>query len=60
MPLATLRARVSEIPTDRKIVLYCDIGLRSYEGALVLRHAGLRSVGILEGGLAMWPYETLS
>lgn len=56
-PLGALRERMAELPRDRLLVLFCDVSLRAYEGALILRAAGFRNVKVLEGGMAMWPYE---
>lgn len=57
IPLAALRARGEEIPRGHPVVTFCDIGLRAYEASLILRAAGFADVRVLEGGLAMWPYE---
>ncbi len=37
MPLATLPARLSDIPADRDVVVYCQSGVRSSRAALYLR-----------------------
>jgi NADPH-dependent 2,4-dienoyl-CoA reductase/sulfur reductase-like enzyme/rhodanese-related sulfurtransferase len=57
IPLGALRKRAGELPRDREIVVYCGSSLRAYEGALILRHAGLEHVKVLDGSVAMWPYE---
>jgi NADPH-dependent 2,4-dienoyl-CoA reductase/sulfur reductase-like enzyme/rhodanese-related sulfurtransferase/two-component sensor histidine kinase len=57
VPLGALRDRFSELPRDREIVLFCDLSLRAYEGALILKAAGFTRVKVMEGGMAMWPYE---
>jgi len=57
LPLGSLRGRIAEIPRDKEIVTYCDISLRGYEAALILESAGFTQVRVMEGGLAMWPYE---
>ena len=59
IPLGSLRARSHELPRDKEIVTYCDISLRGYEGALILNGAGLDNVRVLEGGIAMWPYDRI-
>ena len=33
------------------------ISLRGYEAGLILKHAGFKNVRVLDGGIAMWPYE---
>ncbi len=57
IPLGALRKRLDEIPSDREIIAYCQISLRGYEAALILKGAGFRDVKVLDGGIAMWPYE---
>jgi NADPH-dependent 2,4-dienoyl-CoA reductase/sulfur reductase-like enzyme/rhodanese-related sulfurtransferase len=57
IPLGSLRKRFSEIPTDKEIITYCAISLRGYEASLILRAAGFTDVKVLDGGMAMWPYE---
>ncbi|MFW6154237.1 MAG: FAD-dependent oxidoreductase [Planctomycetota bacterium] len=59
IPLGALRGRLHELPADTLIVTVCDIGIRAYEAALILKDAGFRDVRMLDGGLAMWPYETI-
>lgn len=58
-PLGALRERLQELPRDRLLVLFCDVSLRAYEGALILKAAGFRQVKVMEGGMAMWPYEKM-
>jgi rhodanese-related sulfurtransferase len=57
IPLGQLRARVDEVPAGKPVVAFCKASLRGYEAALILRHAGRDDVSVLQGGLAMWPYE---
>jgi len=59
IPLGVLRERMSELPQDKLVVTFCDISLRGYEAALILRAAGYPDVRVLDGGLDMWPYEKL-
>jgi rhodanese-related sulfurtransferase len=58
IPLGALRKRLSEIPNDKEIITYCAISLRGYEASLILRAAGFKDVKVLDGGIALWPYET--
>ena len=59
IPLGALRERLPELSHDSLIVTFCDISLRGYEAALILRTAGYERVKVMDGGMAMWPYETL-
>jgi uncharacterized membrane protein YfcA/glyoxylase-like metal-dependent hydrolase (beta-lactamase superfamily II)/rhodanese-related sulfurtransferase len=54
IPLAELRRRMDELPTDRPIVAYCAGGWRSSVAASLIRHAGRSDVSDLLGGFAAW------
>lgn len=58
-PLGSLRSRAAELPADKLAVTFCDISLRAYEASLILRQAGFSDVRVMDGGIAMWPYEKL-
>ena len=60
IPLGALRTRLDELPKDKPIVAFCKISLRGYEAQLILNAAGFKDVRVLDGGIVMWPYETLS
>lgn len=53
IPLPELRYRLSEIPVDRQIVVYCQSGQRSYNAARLLKQRGFR-VKNLSGGYLTW------
>jgi len=57
--LGALRGRLSSFPQDKPIVTFCDISLRGYEAALILKAAGFDRVSVMEGGIAMWPYDVI-
>jgi len=57
IPLGKLRNRSDELPKDKPIVAFCKISLRGYEAALILKSAGYSGVRVMDGGIAMWPYE---
>ena len=54
IPLDDLPQRMSEIPRDREIVVYCLTGNRSARAAKLLRDAGYPLVRNLEGGIRAW------
>jgi NADPH-dependent 2,4-dienoyl-CoA reductase/sulfur reductase-like enzyme/rhodanese-related sulfurtransferase len=60
IPLGTLRGRLDELPKNKDIVAFCKISLRGYEAALILKAAGLEKVRVMDGGIAMWPFEKVS
>lgn len=54
IPLADLARRLSEIPRDKPVVLYCASGARSSAAAHAMKQAGYVDV-INAGGLADMP-----
>jgi NADPH-dependent 2,4-dienoyl-CoA reductase/sulfur reductase-like enzyme/rhodanese-related sulfurtransferase len=56
IPLDALRARVEEVPRDRRVVLYCRTSLRAWEASRILAGQGFTNVEILDGGFLAWPY----
>jgi rhodanese-related sulfurtransferase len=57
IPLGALRERMGELPRDREIVTFCKVSLRGYEAGLILKAAQFDKVRVMDGGIAMWPYE---
>jgi rhodanese-related sulfurtransferase len=55
--LAELTDRMSEVPSDRTIIVYCRSGQRSRTGARMLIEGGRRNVLSLRGGLKAWSDE---
>ncbi len=51
IPQGQIRERLAEVPRDKKIVLLCNTGGRSYEAQISLRHAGFTNVRNLQGGM---------
>jgi len=60
IPLPVLRARAAELPLDKEIVVYSQSSLSAYEASIILRAEGFRNVKVLDGGLMMWPYDTVT
>jgi len=54
IPLGELASRVSEVPSDRQVVVVCRSGNRSAEGRDILLRAGLPSVTSMAGGMNDW------
>jgi hydroxyacylglutathione hydrolase len=54
LPLATLSARLSEVPRDRPVVVQCQSGARSAIAASLLRANGVERIVNLRGGFAAW------
>lgn len=55
IPLEELRAHISEIPDNKPIIIYCQIGLRGYLAQRILAGNGFKNVKNLLGG-----YKTYS
>lgn len=51
IPLDSLRDRLSEIPRNKKVVLYCGVGPRGYVASCILKGHGFNNVVNLCGGL---------
>ena len=54
IPLSRLRKSVGEIPGDKEIICYCQLGMRSYEACRTLEGSGFGNVKFLEGGFRFW------
>jgi rhodanese-related sulfurtransferase len=54
IPLGQLDRRAGELPKDKKIVLYCAAGMRSFDGARHLREHGFPDAWSVVGGLPAW------
>ena len=54
IPLDELRSRISEIPKDKTIYIYCLGGFRGYFAQQILMQKGFNSVFNLSGGYQTW------
>jgi len=50
IPLDELRARLDEIPKDKNIYVFCQVGLRAYVALRILSQKGYKNVANLSGG----------
>lgn len=60
IPFREIRKRLNEIPTDKKILIVCTSGNRSFESQLVMNNAGINNSLVLQGGtgfLRLWGYD---
>ncbi len=55
IPVDDLRSRLSEIPKNKKVILYCAVGLRGYLASRILHQHGYTDFYNLSGG-----YKTYS
>ncbi len=51
--------KVSSIPHDRTILLYCESDVRSISAAQRMYNAGYRSIYVLDGGISAWKRKYL-
>lgn len=58
IPLDDLRKRISEVPRDKKIIIFCGVGLRGYLGARILMQNGFEEVYNLSGGYKTFEHAT--
>ena len=54
IPIDELRENLSQLPSDRPILIYCEIGLRGYLAHRILRQRGYEEVFNLAGGFALY------
>jgi len=54
IPLGDVPNRLSEIPTDKTVILTCRSGNRSGQAADFLRQNGYTNVHNMEGGIVAW------
>ena len=54
LPVDELRNRLSEIPTNKHIYIYCEAGLRGYLAQRILLQNGFKQVKNLSGGYQLW------
>lgn len=46
--------RMDELPTDQKVILFCNTGSLSAQAAFALRVAGMENVVVLQSGILGW------
>jgi rhodanese-related sulfurtransferase len=59
VPLNHLRARLSEIPEDRRVVVHCEGGYRSAIAASILAQTQRKDIFDLVGGFKAWTASKL-
>lgn len=58
IPIDSLRERIKDVPKNKKIVVYCRVGLRGYIGARILSQNGYKDVANLSGGYVTYSAAT--
>lgn len=54
IPLDSLRGELQNLPHDRPLCVFCQIGLRGYVAARILTQNGFSQVRNLSGGYRLW------
>ena len=54
IPLGQIHERLNELDREKLIIIYCAIGVRSYNAARVLMQNGFQKVKVLSGGTAFY------
>lgn len=54
IPTSQMRDRLSEIPKDKKTVLFCNTGFQSYVASRILLQRGYNNVYSLTGGIELY------
>lgn len=54
VPVDDLRGRLGELPRGRRIVAYCQVGMRGYLATRILMQSGFGDVANLGGGFTTW------
>ena len=54
VPMHLIPLRLSELPRDEELVLYCRSGARSYHACMYLLQQGFPRVVNLRGGIVAW------
>lgn len=54
IPVDTLRSRLSEVPMDTDVYVFCQVGLRGYLAQQILLQSGYRDVKNVSGGYNTW------
>lgn len=49
IPVDELRSRLGELPHDREVVVYCQVGQRGYLATRILRQAGFQAMNVSGG-----------
>ncbi|MDD2210234.1 MAG: FAD-dependent oxidoreductase [Candidatus Cloacimonetes bacterium] len=58
IPVDEMRKRLSEISKDKKTIVFCGTGLRSYFAARILMQSGFKDVLNLSGGYITYEHAT--
>lgn len=58
IPVDDIRARMNELPKDKKLIVYCGVALRGYIACRILSQSGFDDVSNLSGGYKTYEHTT--
>lgn len=58
IPVDDVRARMNELPKDKKLIVYCGVALRGYIACRILSQSGFNDVYNLSGGYKTYEHTT--
>ena len=56
LPLNRLRAEVSSLDPNARIVTFCRTSMRAYQAQRMLQGEGFKNVSFMDGSIIAWPY----
>lgn len=54
IPVQELESRLAQVPKDREVVVYCEVGGRARRAGTLLRERGYDKVSEMEGSMKAW------
>jgi hydroxyacylglutathione hydrolase len=54
IPVQELQQRISEVPQDKQVYIYCRSGVRSVRASKILVNAGYTRIENVQGGFMAW------
>ena len=57
IPKGDLPGKLSELPLDKPVIVYCKTGVRSAEALALLKGAGFASAKHVQGGVTAWAHQ---
>ncbi len=56
IPLDEIRDRLNEIPRNKRVIVFCGVGLRGYVACRILSQHGYENTENLSGGIKTWEF----
>jgi len=57
IPKGDLPSRLSDLPQNKPVVMYCKTGIRSAETLALLKNAGFKDALHVQGGVSAWAVQ---